>query len=71
MRQYILLFIAWVVCNNCMAQLPDQKDAVSILPKPISVSLQKGYFALNPAATVITADKRAAEIATFLSDLSS
>ncbi len=69
MRKYILLFIAWVICNNCMAQLRDQNDAVSILPKPVSVSFQKGYFAINPAATAITADKKAAELAAFLSDL--
>ena len=53
MRKYILLFIAWVIGNNCMAQLSAQKDTLSILPKPVSVSLQKGYFVFNPRRQLI------------------
>jgi hexosaminidase len=51
------------------AQSPGGKDTISIIPQPVSVFLQKGYFLLKPQMVVISADKNAADVADFLSEL--
>ncbi len=65
----MLLLVAWIIWNNCTAQISVPNYALSILPKPVSVSLQQGYFLFNPRTAIISADTKSAGIASFLSDL--
>ena len=69
MKKYALLFIVCVIGNVCMAPLFAQRDTLSILPKPVSVSLQKGYFSFNPRTATIAADQKCADIASFLASV--
>ncbi|MBS1738755.1 MAG: family 20 glycosylhydrolase [Bacteroidetes bacterium] len=42
---------------------------ISVIPQPVSVSTQNGYYLLTPQAAGISADKNAADVADFLSCL--
>lgn len=69
MKKLILFLVISTIYCNAFAQSPGGKDTISIIPQPVSVSLQKGYFLLKPETAVISADKNAADEADFLSEL--
>jgi hexosaminidase len=64
----ICLFVSIIYCNG-YAQSYDSKDVISIIPQPVSVAAQKGYFLFKPQSVVISADASSREVAAFLSDL--
>ena len=69
MKKFIVyLFLSIIYCNS-YSQSFDGKDSISIIPQPVSVSLQKGYFLLKPQTAIISADKTGADVADFLSNL--
>ncbi|MDQ2721431.1 MAG: family 20 glycosylhydrolase [Bacteroidota bacterium] len=68
MRKLIFYFLACLVCSNGYSQSTNDRE-ISIIPQPVSVSLQKGYFILSPGKTVISADKNSSDVASFLSQL--
>jgi hypothetical protein len=68
MRKLIFYFLACLVFSNGYSQSKDGKE-ISIIPQPVSVSLQKGYFILSPVKIVISADKNSSDVAAFLSQL--
>jgi hexosaminidase len=69
MKKLILFLIISIIYCNVFAQSPGGKDTISIIPQPVSVFLQKGYFLLKPQTVAISADKNAADVADFLSEL--
>ena len=69
MKKFIVyLFLSIIYCNS-YSQSFDGKDSISIIPQPVSVSLQKGYFLLTSQTAIISADKTGADVADFLSNL--
>lgn len=68
MRKLIIFLFALSICCNGYSQSSGDTE-ISIIPQPVSVLLQKGYFILNPGKTVISADKNSSDIASFLSNL--
>ena len=69
MKKLILFLVISIIYCNVFAQSPGDKDTISIIPQPVSVFLQKGYFLLKPQTVAISADKNAADVADFLSEL--
>ncbi len=69
MKKLILFLFISIICSNDYAQSVNRKDSISIIPQPVSVSLQKSYFLLKPQTAIILADKNAANVANFLSNL--
>lgn len=69
MQKIILFLFLSIIYLNGYSQSRGEKDSLSIIPQPVSVSLQKGYFLLKPQAATISADKNAADVAVFLSNL--
>jgi hexosaminidase len=68
MRKLIFYFLACLVFSNGYSQSTIDRE-ISIIPQPVSVSLQTGYFILSPGKTVISADKNSSDVASFLSQL--
>jgi hexosaminidase len=68
MKKLIFYFLACLVCSNGYSQSTNDSE-VSIIPQPVSVSLQKGDFTLTPGKSVISADKNSSDVASFLSQL--
>ena len=69
MKKLILFLLAIILYCAGYTQPVNEQNNISIIPQPVSVSLQKGYFLLTPQTTVISADKNAGEVANFLSEL--
>ncbi|HET7117115.1 MAG TPA: family 20 glycosylhydrolase [Hanamia sp.] len=68
--QKIILFLSLsIIYLNGYSQSRGKKDSLSIIPQPVSVSLEKGYFLLKPDVAVISSDKSASDVASFLSEL--
>ncbi len=69
MKKLVLfLFISVIYCD-AYSQSAGEKNSISIIPQPVSVSLQKGSFSLSKETAIIAADKNSAEITSFLSEL--
>ena len=69
MKKLVLfLFISVIYCD-AYSQSAGEKNSISIIPQPVSVSLQKGSFSLSKETAIIALDKNSAEIASFLSEL--
>ena len=70
MKKILLaLLISAAFYKPGFGQVQNNQPDISIIPQPVSVSLQKGYFLLKPQAAAILADKNAADVAAFLSEL--
>lgn len=67
-RLILFLFISLIYCNG-YTQLSNEQDKISIIPQPVSVSLQKGYFLLKPDVAIIPLDNNSSEPVSFLSEL--
>lgn len=68
MTRFILLWLLLAVGYNCYAQSSNRNINVHIIPEPVSIAMQPGYFSLTPGAG-IAADIKSAETAGFLADL--
>lgn len=70
MKKIILVCLATVTFYKPgFGQVQNNLPDISIIPQPVSVSLQKSYFLLKPQTAIISADKYAADVADFLSNL--
>src|SRR6185437_12416920 len=69
MQKIILFLFLSIIYLNGYSQSRGEQDSISIIPQPVSVSLQKGHFSLNPQSAVIASDKASSDIASFLSEL--
>ncbi|HEU5364468.1 MAG TPA: family 20 glycosylhydrolase [Hanamia sp.] len=70
MQKIVFVFlISQFFYKPCLAQSQDNLSEVSVIPQPVSLELHPGYFLLNAQTTVISADKGAAAVAVFLSEL--
>lgn len=69
MKILIILFVAFCLNGYGYSQTNRTNDPVSIIPEPVSLTIQKGYFLLKPEPAIISADKSAADVASFLSEL--
>jgi hexosaminidase len=70
MKKIILVCLATVTFYKPgFGQVQNNPPGISIIPQPVSVSVQKGYFLLKPETAIISADKSAADVASFLSEL--
>jgi len=69
MKKIILSFLISIIYCTGYAQSAGSKDAISIIPQLVSVSLQKGYFLLKPEMAGISADAAPKGVAAFLSNL--
>jgi len=69
MKKLILPFFISIIYCNSYSQSFDGNDGISIIPQPVSVSLQKGYFPLRPGVSVISSGYGSSDIASFLSEL--
>lgn len=68
MKKLILLWLLWTVGYNCYAQSSNRNNNVHLIPEPVSITMQRGYFSLN-LNTNIAADIKSAETAGFLAGL--
>ena len=70
MQKIVFVFlISQIFYKPCLAQSQVNLSEVSVIPQPVSLELHPGYFLLNAQTTVISADKGAAAVAVFLSEL--
>lgn len=69
MKNIILFLILSTIYFNGYSQSAGEKDSISIIPQPVSVSLQEGYFSFKPGGVVISSDNSSSDIASFLSEL--
>lgn len=69
MKKLIAYFLTTIICYYGHAQSVMDSAIISVLPQPVSVSTQNGYYLLTPQAAGISADKNAADVADFLSCL--
>ena len=52
-----------------IAQSKNNSPEVSVIPQPVSLVLHSGYFSLNATTAIISADKGATNVASFLAEL--
>jgi len=69
MKNFLLFLFLSIFCCNSYSQSSGEQGSLSIIPQPVSVSLQKGYFLLKPDVMVISSDQNASDVASFLSEL--
>ena len=69
MKRLILYLSATILYFTVYAQPANEPEKISIIPQPVSISLQKGAFLLTPKMVKISADENAADVADFLSGL--
>ncbi|HEY5393614.1 MAG TPA: glycoside hydrolase family 20 zincin-like fold domain-containing protein, partial [Hanamia sp.] len=69
MKKIFLSFLICISYCNIFSQSMGEKDVISIIPQPVSLTIQKGNFLLKPETAIISADKSAADVASFLSEL--
>ena len=68
-KNLIILFFLQFFYGIGSAQNSKKENPFHIIPKPVSVSLEKGEFLIKPQTVVISANKNAADVANFLSEL--
>ena len=69
MIKLIILFVSAIIYSNSFAQSGFNKDSLSLLPEPVSVSLEKGNFLLNLQTVAIVADKESAEVTKIFTEI--
>ncbi|MGN6539597.1 MAG: beta-N-acetylhexosaminidase [Ginsengibacter sp.] len=70
MKRIIFVFFASTIfCIVGFAQTENNQPKICVIPQPVSVDLHDGYFLLKPETSVISFDKSAADVASFLSSL--
>ena len=69
MKRVIIILSLIFTYGYGYAQTVSANSTVSIIPKPVSFSLQKGSFKFYPGSVIISADKESAEVASFFSQL--
>ena len=69
MKKIILFLFTSIIYCNVYSQAFEGNEKISIIPQPVSVSMQKGYFLLDPQNAVISSDNYASDVASFLSEL--
>jgi hexosaminidase len=63
MKKIILFFCISIICYSGYSQ---EKNRISIIPQPVSVSLQKGQFVLNDQTPIIADEEASSDIAPLL-----
>ena len=67
MKRIIFVFFASAFFYKVgFAQTENNRPKICIIPQPVSVDLHDGYFLLKPETSVISFDKSAADVASFL-----
>lgn len=69
MKKIIFILFICMAHRHGYAQTVKENQTVSIIPQPVSLSIQKGTFIFNPESATISADKEAADVASFFSEL--
>lgn len=68
-RIILVFFVSAFFYKVAFAQSGNNRPKICVIPQPVSVDLHDGYFLLKPETSVISFDKSAAAVASFLSDL--
>jgi hexosaminidase len=69
MKKLIICFFISIIYCNGYTQSFGGNDSISIIPEPVSISAQKGYFSLKPDMEIISSGDNSADLASFLSEL--
>ena len=69
MKKLVILLVTSFAISYGYSQTRGIGDSVFIIPRPVSFTLQKGYFILKPETVIISAGKNATDVSSFLSEL--
>ena len=69
MKKLVILLVTSFAISYGYSQTRGIGDSVFIIPRPVSFTLQKGYFILKPETAIISAGKNATDVSSFLSEL--
>ena len=70
MKMLILLFFTCIFSlGTCIAQNRPNDAAVHIVPEPVSVKMEQGYFQLNESTSIISINEQASDVANMMAAL--
>ncbi|HEY5393662.1 MAG TPA: family 20 glycosylhydrolase [Hanamia sp.] len=68
-KTILLLLTALCICTFSFAQANNKQNGLHIIPEPVSVTLQEGYFSLKPNTSVIVESSTAQDVATLFTKM--
>jgi len=70
MKKILLFFLSSVfISSSCFTQNVPFDNAVHIVPEPVSLKVEQGYFQLNESTTIISTNEQASDVANMMAIL--
>jgi hexosaminidase len=70
MKKILLFLISLIsIISSCIAQNVPYDNVVHIVPEPVSVKVEQGYFQLNESTTIISTNEQTSDVANMMATL--